>query len=333
MRVPYFKPIPSLILTILLIGTLALSACTLPEAEAPPPVAPPVAEDTPEPEPEPPVAEAEPATEGEVITEEQGIEQTETLIESAYLSDMRGIEGAEGLLIRAMWLTGYDFVNQDDQVSGNVEDFLVDTSTGNILFARVNYGGLFNIGGATLAMPLSAFTWGGDHLILNFDEEALERFPDVGADWPDITDAAWDDAINAYWRDLTLDPGFDFGESDSAGVMWLSEMSTLALVDVGAGVGTIQDYLVALGDGHIQYVLFVFGTAGAGQTPFILPYSALDMQNLGDDEIGFDTAIDLTTLQTAPRYDPMLFPDTEILREGFSAEIDSYWAERGFKVK
>ena len=56
------------------------------------------------------------------------------------------------------------------------------------------------------------------------------------------------------------------------------------------------------------------------------------MQNLGDNEIMFDSNINIEALRTAPRYDRNLYPDTEMLSADFSTDIDSYWADHDITI-
>jgi sporulation protein YlmC with PRC-barrel domain len=281
------------------------------------------------------MTDTETITDTETTTDTQGVGDTDSTASTTAsmddTMDMTGIGGAEDMLIRASTLDDYDFVNRDGGVSGTVEDFLVDVSTGNILLAFVEYGGMLELGDTNLVMPLSAFQLGDGQLILNFDEQVLENYPDVGDDWPDVTNPLWDDDVSAFWRNIDLDPGFDFNEANPGNVMWLSEMTGYALADLGEGNGTIQDVLIDLGASRVKYVLFNFGTA-VDDDPYIIPYSALDVQNVGENELMFNSTVDLAALQSAPRFDRNLYPDTEILPRDFAPEINDYWIERGFDV-
>lgn len=340
------------LLLVLLIGLLALAACDQNPEPAPAPgveVTPVTEDEADTPTPAPDVADPNDvtdevtATEGitgtDVVTDSDAITDTGIVTDTGVATDTQGtttgdtgISGADGALVRSSTLTNYDFTNQDGAISGNVDDFLVDITSGDVLFAFVEYGGFLDIGDTNLVMPLNAFQWGNDQLILNFDEQELENFPSVSDTWPDIADPAWDDEVNTFWSNIDLDPSLDFDGSNSAGVMWLSDMTGYVLADLGQGTGTIQDTLIDLGNSRIKYVLFGFGATAADGDPYIVPYEALDIQNIGNNEILFDAGIDLTTLQTAPRYDRNLYPDAEVLTTDFSTAIDEYWRTQGFDI-
>lgn len=268
----------------------------------------------------------------EVMTDTEG--NVEDSSDELRVSPMRttGVSDATGQLVYATSLTGADFVNQDGGVSGNVEDFLVDVSTGNILFGLIEYGGFLDIGDTNLVMPMSAFQWGNDQLILNFDEQELTNFPGVDENWPNLEDPAWDDDVTGFWRDIGIDFDLDFNETNSANVMWLSDMTSFGLMDIGDGPGTIQDVLVDLENSRIKYILFDYGIGAVGDDAYIIPYSALDIQNMGENEIAFDANIDQAMLQEAPRFDRALYPAGETLTADFATEVDNFWVERGFEI-
>lgn len=271
-------------------------------------------------------------TTGNMTSTGSSVSSSSAMSDTGMLSGTMGVSGAEGMLIRASTLKNYKFVNQDGQVSGNIADYLVDVSTGNILFAFVEYGGLLDIGDKNLVMPLSAFRMGDGQLILNFNEQELKNFPDVGDNWPDVSKPDWDSAVSDFWRNLNISPGVPFTATTGANVMWLKDMTGYSLSDLGSGAGTIQDTLIDLSRSRIKYILFDFGTA-KNQNPYIIPYSALDVQNIGNNQIAFNSHIDATTLQTAPRYDVNLYPNDQVLPESFSTEIDKYWADHGIPME
>lgn len=246
---------------------------------------------------------------------------------------LTGITNGEGALVRGSTLLDYSFNNQSGEVSGDLEDLLIDASNGNILFASIEYGGFLDLGDKDIVVPFSAFSRGPeDELVLNFDEQTLESFPDVGNDWPDITDDAWDDDVDAFWRENNFDSVIDFDETNTSSVMWLSDMTSFTFADIGEGVGTIQDVLVDMGNSRIKYLLLGYGASPATDL-LIVPYEALDVQDLSDAEIALGSDIDLDMVQTMPRFEPSLYPDTEIYDEADFSDIDAYWDEHGIEIE
>jgi len=81
---------------------------------------------------------------------------------------------------------------------GKIDELVIDPATDRILYAVLavdKYPELF-------VVPWSSFSaspW-PDYMLLNIDRKTLERGPTVDpADWPDMTDAAWQQRIRDYY--------------------------------------------------------------------------------------------------------------------------------------
>jgi hypothetical protein len=242
-----------------------------------------------------------------------------------------GVEGVDDQLVRASALLDYNFENADGEVSGELQDLLIDLDTGRILFTSVEYGGFLEMGDRDLVLPLSAFVIDEEgHLVLNFDEQTLENFPDLGENWPDLTNATWDDEVNDFWTGADVTPWQGFDEP-SSNVVWASDLIGYGLAEMGEGAGTISDLLVDLGNGTVRYVLAGYGAGAALDAPFVLPISVLDVTERGD-VIGFDADIDSEVLLTAPRLDRSIYPDDAPFEPGFDADIMDYWNEANIDI-
>jgi uncharacterized protein YrrD len=274
------------------------------------------------------------APQNEAVTEE-GAEQTGTTTEPASEGDSQEVVAGiqAGTLVRGYALMDLDFVNQDGQVSGEIEDFFFDMNSGHIPFVTVEYGGVLDIGDTELAMPLSAFSWqSADEVVLNFDEQALQDFPDLGDDWPDVTNPTWDDEVNSFWSEHGVDPGANIEEA-SGPLVEASDLTGYTLVDLGAGAGTVQDVLVDLAGGRVKYVLVGFGAGAAADDAYILPLAIFSVteqdQGLGN-ELAFDAEVTQEMLLTAPRFDRALYGEDELIEPGLDEQIAAYWQSFGF---
>jgi sporulation protein YlmC with PRC-barrel domain len=82
---------------------------------------------------------------------------------------------------------------------GKIEDVIVDSTADRIIYAVLMVDGYPEL----LAVPWSLFSaspW-PDYILLNIDRKTLERGPAFNpADWPDITDPAWERRIQDYYR-------------------------------------------------------------------------------------------------------------------------------------
>ncbi|MEZ4733946.1 MAG: PRC-barrel domain-containing protein [Caldilineaceae bacterium] len=281
----------------------------------------------------PEITTDEAITDTDVVTTTGAVTQAPTTEEA---TDAAMANAPDALILGYAFLD-QDFINADGEVSGEIEDLLIDLSNGRILFAAIEYGGFLDIGDREIVVPLNAFTWQPleDDLVLNFDEQALQQFPDVGSDWPDFNDPAWDDEVSTFWRDVGVDPGFDFAAPATTAV-WAEDMLGYSLVDLGVGVGTIQNMLIDLTNSRVKYLLVGFGTTAAEDAPFMIPLSAVDVTAIDNtvtgNEIAFDTNFTLEILQTAPRFDRILFDTVGEVDPVLDDAADQYWEEQGYAI-
>jgi hypothetical protein len=284
------------------------------------------------------------AAEGEAVeggTVPPAVEATETVTgtDAASAGTLGGVAGVPaGTFVRGQTLLDWNFKNVDGEVSGEIQDYFFDMNTGRIPFVMIEYGGVLDLGDKDVAVPLSAFRWGSeDELILNFDEQALESFPDVGNDWPNWADPAWDDEVNGFWNNLGIDPGPNLDEAAGGTLVRASDLTGFTMVDLGVGSGAIQDVIVNLAEGQVRYVLAGFGTdaaaspgasPGTTQNAFILPLEVFNLQGteagLGS-ELMFDANVTEEMLRTAPRWDPLLYDQTGIYGSDWEEQIRGYW--------
>jgi BON domain-containing protein/PRC-barrel domain protein len=82
---------------------------------------------------------------------------------------------------------------------GKIEDVIVDAADQRLIYAVVMVDGYPEL----FVVPWSLFSaspW-PDYVLLNIDKRTLERGPSFNpADWPDITDAAWERRIQDHYR-------------------------------------------------------------------------------------------------------------------------------------
>jgi hypothetical protein len=233
--------------------------------------------------------------------------------------------------VRASTLLDYNFENRDGEVSGDLEDLLIDLSTGRVLFASIEYGGFLDLGDKDIVIPMNAFTIGEQgELVLNIDEATLESYPDVGNDWPDLNDPLWDDDVNAYWTATGIDvgPGYD---QPTTNVAWASELLGDNIADLGFGAGSILDILVNLGTGHAPYFVVDYGE-GLDTDPYIIPVAAYDVSGWSVDSPEFVYGPDFmpNILENAPRFDQDTYPEGSPLDADFGDRLESAWNDLGF---
>jgi sporulation protein YlmC with PRC-barrel domain len=240
------------------------------------------------------------------------------------------VAGAQEALYTASSLLGLNFENIDGQVSGNIEDILVDAHSGQILMVMIEYGGFLGLGDTRFAVPLNAFTWGTQgELVLNIDEATLENYPDLGADWPNVADPTWDDQIVQFWRGAGLDPGFEITEQTQT-VVRISELIGFGAADFGYGAGNVDDILIDLSQGQARYVVLDYGTAFWDDDLAAVPFTAFDPQTLQTGAWGTDPAMDPAALQGAPRI--QRGAGTTVYGRDATTQWDTYWQPYGYPV-
>ncbi len=120
--------------------------------------------------------------------------------------------------IRASQFVGMNVYSaQDKETSlGEVNDLVVDSSTGRIRYVALSYGGLLGIGDKLFAIPWQSFKTATNDdnetmLLLNMNQKQFEDAPGFNQDaWPDFSDSKFTDTVDKYYgtqkRDRTNRP-------------------------------------------------------------------------------------------------------------------------------
>ncbi|MCB0127040.1 MAG: hypothetical protein KDE58_32490, partial [Caldilineaceae bacterium] len=192
------------------------------------------------------------------------------------------------------------------------------------------YGGFLDIGDREVPIPLSALSWVSENeLMLNLDEQQLENLPDLGTNWPDVTDATWNNEVNTYWTDNGFDVGY--GATDSQTIMYASNLIDADLGDAGFGAnGSVDDLLVDLSQSQATWIVVDYGTLFDNNLVPV-PFSAIDV-SMVDNGFGFTPNIDLTTFEGAPRIDSASFDQAGLVDSTFDDDIVTYWEDAGYTV-
>ncbi len=240
-----------------------------------------------------------------------------------------GVMNAQGTLVAASLLLDYGFENIDGEVSGEIDDLLIDTATGRVIFATLEYGGFLGIGNTELPVPLSAFTWNEENgLVLNFPEETLQNMPNVGLAWPNVGDGSWDDELNNFWGEQGFAISSDYVEPTNT-VVRASMVIDYPIADLGVGAGRVNDLLIDLGTSHAKYAVVSYGAVTATDEWILVPFSAFDASTFSD-EFAYSSGIDLATLDEAPQVDRDQLYSTSPIDVTIDDQIDNFWTERGF---
>lgn len=108
--------------------------------------------------------------------------------------------------IRTSKLIGMTVWNAQGKEIGQINDFVIDDTTGKIRYAALSYGGLWGMGDKLFAVPWKAFKCepskeGEDpKLILNVSEETIKNSEGFDkANWPDFANRKLTDKIDRHF--------------------------------------------------------------------------------------------------------------------------------------
>ncbi|MEW5744857.1 MAG: PRC-barrel domain-containing protein [Nitrospirota bacterium] len=132
-------------------------------------------------------------------------------------SSTRGAQTQQGSktqpvrLRQASKLIGMDVKNQQGEDLGNISDIIVNSFTGQIVYAIMEGDtGFLGVGDRNFAIPWKSFqpSVSGDELILNIDKERLSRAPYFTRNnWPNFADRRWEVdvykfyGVSPYWEE------------------------------------------------------------------------------------------------------------------------------------
>lgn len=105
--------------------------------------------------------------------------------------------------LSATSLNGTDVRNAKGESLGNVEDLMINTTTGAVDYAVMSFGGFLGIGDKYFAVPLQALRVDtkDESLILDETKERLEKAPGFNKDnWPDHADNKWNNEVRSFYR-------------------------------------------------------------------------------------------------------------------------------------
>lgn len=100
-------------------------------------------------------------------------------------------------------LVGRKVENPQGEDLGKIEDVMIDTGEGKVVYAVLSFGGFLGLGSKLFAYPWSALhlKGGEDKVILDVTKESLEAAPGFPKDeWPDMNDRVWGASVHSYYK-------------------------------------------------------------------------------------------------------------------------------------
>jgi len=261
-----------------------------------------------------------------------------------------GVTDAQGKAILASTLLGSKFLTSDGEISGQLDDLVVDMQSSQLLYLLLNYGGVLDVGETSVAVPLNALSLKEDGtFLLNIPPEHLQQFPDLEDDWPQAGSPNWDTDVRNFWDKEGFPVSFDPSVSGNR-IRRIAGWTGASLNDIGYGDGTANDVIVALDQGRVPYVLVSFANApavngadanapAATTTPlaggnnaaagtagdnnwYAVPLTAFDPQN---PELALRSDVNSTIFEGAPRFNRDSQGDNPFLPANYDEDWQVFW--------
>ena len=106
---------------------------------------------------------------------------------------------------------------------GDIKDLMIDTSSGQVEYAVLSFGGFLGMGDKYFAVPMDALDvdTSSEEFKLHADKEDLKDAPGFDKDnWPNSADESWRNSINDYYAK------FRRNNSSAVGQQAYAEQST-----------------------------------------------------------------------------------------------------------
>ncbi len=106
-------------------------------------------------------------------------------------------------------LKGQSLQNPEGQKLGTIDNFVLDSKTGQVLYAVVGHGGVLGVGAKYAAVPWQALTYNAtkDTLILNMSKDRFESAPTYTKDkQPDFSNMQWQQRTDSHYGVTPMTP-------------------------------------------------------------------------------------------------------------------------------
>ncbi|BCA94681.1 hypothetical protein TUM19329_10420 [Legionella antarctica] len=104
---------------------------------------------------------------------------------------------------KASEITGMSVRNLHNENLGEINDIVMDKSSGKVNYLVLDFGGLLSFGNKFFAVPWSFFTYNNseDCFVINVDKETLKNAPGFDKDkWPNFASPNFTSSIDKYYQ-------------------------------------------------------------------------------------------------------------------------------------
>ncbi|MCA9972608.1 MAG: PRC-barrel domain-containing protein [Anaerolineales bacterium] len=245
-----------------------------------------------------------------------------------------GVTGVDRGMMLASTLLDKSIDSVDGDDFADIDDLLLDAESGQILLAQVEHGGFLDIGDEEIALPLSALSWNeaDEEFTISVDESIFDTWTERDADWPNVTDPAWDDDIVNFWQNAGVDVFWD-ANTQWDSVVWVSDLIGYGIdFEADTQLGSVDDLIVDLSQSRAKYVLLAFDPGLFDAELRAVPFSAFDASLQPDNVLTIEPTIGLDELTAVPAITAAEFGAASIFDETIDNDLDAYWEESGYSV-
>lgn len=183
---------------------------------------------------------------------------------------------------KASELIGSSLKNPQGQKLGTIYDLVLTEDLDNVSYVALSRGGLLGIGRNLYAVPWSAVQLGaaGNYILPVSEEEFMQ--------WRGFRSSAWPDSVTRSWASEvsgTGEPVAHHGQMTEEKRPVQDRRATRIIgttvkTPEGLTAGTIDDMVIALDDGEIQYVVVSFGGfLGLGEKFTVVPHDSIELDS------------------------------------------------------
>jgi len=183
-------------------------------------------------------------------------------------------------------LIGKTVKNTANENLGNVEDVVVDTKSGKVVYVVVAYGEVLGFGGKMFAVDPRAFYMSQDNscAIMETSKADLEKAQGFDANkWPTQADPQWSGKRGAKGEGAKDTRVADTGSSNKdQELRRLTGLTGMAVRSPdNQDLGRIRGFAVNLQEAKVVYSTLAFGgVAGVGTKYFAVPWNAMECKTL-----------------------------------------------------
>lgn len=105
-------------------------------------------------------------------------------------------------ILSSSTISGDKVVNRTGENLGEIKDLMIDTESGRVAYAVLEFGGFMGLGSKLFAVPLNAMEVDTENHQFVFDQpkERLKDAPGFDKDhWPTFSDRTWGSKVHEYY--------------------------------------------------------------------------------------------------------------------------------------